>query len=289
MKRLLPTLTGFLLITGFLLSCNKQASLPSLDFVEESPFVYQDQELGLGDSVQVSLNAEWNGTDLLSTLKVRVNEQDLKSYSLDVESANFTFTLTKGPGETEVWEFVLTDVDGHKATRSITLTLDPGSGSGQIVFYESLTLGAQQNSERPGFLSIRAGQLYNLASAYQNQGEVDLLCYFTETDQMAICGPACDLDETLFPGSHNVVLWQNRNSTWFNRTELSAGDFAQVSNDGSFQDLFDEPEAAEKAIELTEGDVYAFKLSNQKLGLIWIQSVTGGIDGAVTFGVKVQE
>ncbi|MCD6332361.1 MAG: hypothetical protein J7L89_03725 [Bacteroidales bacterium] len=284
------TIPLFLLaVLSLTCSCHKEKGTLSITFSKDDPFVYQDKMVGLGDTVRVRLVMEWNGSELLHLLEVTVNDQQVQAAILDVESANFDLTMEKGPEDEEVWKFVLTDAGGYKATLTLTLTLDPNSGFGQIKYYESLTLGAQANTGRAGFFSVSSGTLYNLLSAFQNQSEVDLLCYYDENDKMVLSSPGANLDQSVFQGLQNVVLWPTRNTTYFIKTTMTTTDFDQVVHDGPIREAYTNNDPKRKAKKLAVDDIYAFKLNNGKLGLLKVTAVTNGIDGEVTFSLKAQQ
>lgn len=270
-------------------SCKKDNGAPTLKFLTDAPYVSEDVMIGLGDSVKIGLLADWNGVDLLKTLEVKKNDNQVQVYNLDVESAQFTLTIKKGIDETERWEFKLTDAEGHKVVLSLSITLDPDSGAGSILYYESITLGAQSNNARPGFFSVSSASLFNLASAFGSQGEIDLLCYYDETEKMVIASPGANLSDNTFQGSHNVTLWQTKNTTNFILTTMSETDFAQVVHDGPMVSSWNDLNGKRKAKELKPGDVYLFKIQSGKLGLFLVKSLSEGPDGEVAFALKVQE
>jgi hypothetical protein len=105
-----------LILTGFY-ACKKNYGDPILAFKTGTGWVSRDTMLKVTDTIKVGIEADWNGHDLLKTLEIRLNDEIAGLQNIDDQSANYNITLVKGAPDTEIWEFLLSDVSGNTATK----------------------------------------------------------------------------------------------------------------------------------------------------------------------------
>ncbi len=277
-----------LLFLGFL-SCDKEKMEPVLSFAIEPGYLANDTILEIGDTVKVMLDITWNGKHKVNQVEMMVNDQLAGDYQIDMDAGQFSITIVKGLPETEVWDFKITDEGGNSNTISLTLTKDPNSVYSAIKYYDSIYLGAQSNINRPGFMSIINATYYNLDGAYQNSSVIDFLFYYSETDKGTVSSPGAEIGEDVFSGLQAPSQWQVRNTTLFQKVDITPEVFYMMFHDGFIIENFDETLADTKATDLTVGDVYVFQLQSGEKGIFYVISLIDSADGEVNIAIKVQE
>ena len=273
---------------GFL-SCNKENLEPVLSFAIVPGYLANDTTLEIGDTVKVMLDITWNGKHRVKQVEMMVNDQLAGDYQIDMDTGQFSITIVKGLPDSEIWDFKITDEGGNSNTASLTLTKDPNSAYSAIKYYDSILLGAQSNLNRPGFMSLINATYYNLDGAYQNSSLIDLLFYYNDTDKATIASPGSEIGDDVFSGPQAPSQWQIRNTTVFQKVDVSTEEFFMMFHDGFIIDNFDESLTATKAAGLIVGDVYLFKLQSGEMGIFYVNSINDSADGDISLAIKIQE
>ena len=245
--------------------------------------------LSLGDTIKVLLDYTWNGKNLISEIALNQNDQTVGSYTVDREQGQIGVNIVKGLPQMEIWDFIVKDNGGHQAILSLTLTLDPGSQNKPIKYYDNITLGAQSNLTRPGFMSLTNATYYNLDGAFQNQSVIDFFFYYDDVDMATLASAGADVPEGIYTAVQAPGIWTTRNTTYFQEVDISAEEFYGIFHDGFIVENFDEDSAEKKATNLAQGDLYLFKLESGKKGLLYVIEIEAETDGLISFAVKVQE
>lgn len=155
------------------------------------------------------------------------------------------------------------------------------------------TLGAQ-DSETPGFLSVSNGEVYTLEDAYENQGVIDIFCFYEEGNDIALAGPNSNItgifSSEVDADPMDPANWETKNETrFFEVSTLTVEQFdALADGDESIQSYYDENEGRRKAKMLAVDDIYAFKTADETYGLLKVTAVEDGNTGSVTFEYKVK-
>ena len=84
MKRTIYLLLGFIIALCFT-ACENEESRPdpTISFLTGEGYTYTDISAKSGDTVLIGINAESNGTDMLSNIVVTVNEVELVNESIN--------------------------------------------------------------------------------------------------------------------------------------------------------------------------------------------------------------
>ncbi|MFA6128399.1 MAG: hypothetical protein WC699_13945 [Bacteroidales bacterium] len=290
-KRRLVAVLAILLTSLLIISCKKDNGDPTIKFVPGPGFTGKDTLIKVNHNLIVALKLTWNGADLLEQLEVLQNDMSVQTFAVEGDTTNFNLTLTKGPAETEKWSFVVKDVKGNQSSVSLTLTKDPNSEYGAIVYYSPVILGAQNNTAKANFISFQTvpATTYTLEGAFTNQSKIDMLFYSDQLTLATLASPGSDIPEDLYPGSRSINLWTLRPLTRFMKSTMTSGDFVSLSTDAGMVDGWKDAGSLTIAGNLKVDDVWLMKMQNGKLGAILVKRITAGDAGEIEFGIKVQQ
>jgi len=265
---------------------------PSIRFVTESGFVYHDTTLALGETFKISILAN-NPNVNLTNFIIRVESNEIETFldsGMNTASLDYENIFTKGIKDSEKWTFIIRDRDSKSAEISLNIKRDTSSAYGNIVYFPSVEMGAQNNNAG-SFYSLSEGEVYTLEEAYLNQDIIDL-CYFydfIDTDENTIASPGANIDASVYPGDNGLDNWINRRTTRFKFTDLTEEEFENATNDSLLIAAYGQSEGKRKAKNLQSGNVFSFKNEDGKTGLFLVYSVIGTDEGTVNISIKVQE
>ncbi|MFA5814320.1 MAG: hypothetical protein WC865_01690 [Bacteroidales bacterium] len=286
-------LTGLaILLTSLLIiSCKKDNGDPTIKFVPGPGFTGKDTIIKVNYTLTVTLEVNWNGTDVLDLLDVKQNDVTIQTFAMGGENATFNLNLLKGTDETEKWTFVIIDKKGNQSGISLTLTKDPNSEYGAILYYSPVVLGAQNNTGKGGFISFQTqpASTYTLEGAYINQAKIDLLYYSDLLTQSTLASPGSDIPDNLYPGSRNISLWSVHTISRFLKSDMTVQDFNAISIDAAIVNAWSDARSVSKAGDLKTDDIWLIKLQSGKKGAILVKRVVAGDDGEIEFAIKIQK
>lgn len=153
------------------------------------------------------------------------------------------------------------------------------------------TIGAQNNATTGGFYSVSENKVYTQDNAFQNQGVIDILCFYEEANgnNIAIASPGAGISG-IFTGDSAPENWTTQNTTYYTKTTLTVEQFdALEETDQLIVTSYDTANAYRKAKNLLVNDIYAFKTQAEAYGLFKVTEVVQGADGSVTYEVKVKK
>jgi len=152
-----------------------------------------------------------------------------------------------------------------------------------------LTLGAQGNTLKDGFLAVGEEKTYTMAEATDNQSVIDIFCFYEGGDSgnnIALASPGTGITG-IFTGEDAPETWANQNTTYFILTSLTEEEFTALQEyDALIVSSFDELNARRKAKDLKAGDVWSFHTEDGYFGLLLVTNVVQGAQGKVTFTMK---
>lgn len=286
-------LTGLVgvLISFLLLGCAKENGNPTIKFIPGPGFTGKDTIIRVNYTLPVSLEVNWNGSDVLELLDVRFNDESLQTFNVDGEKASFNLNIVKGTDDLEKWTFVIIDSKDNQSSIDLQLTRDPNSEYGPVLYYASIILGAQNNIVKPAFISFQTqpATTYNLDQAYVSQSMIDLLYYFDQSTQATLASPGSDLPENLYPGSRSIAGWSVRPLSKFLKTTLTAQDFSNIANDAVIINAWNETLSVSKAGDLKMNEVWLIKTQSGKKGAILIKQAGSADTGEMEFAIKIQK
>jgi len=152
-------------------------------------------------------------------------------------------------------------------------------------------IGAQDNSVTGGFYSVSENKVYTMDAASQNQGAIDILCFYEAEggNNIAIASPGTNISG-IFEGSSAPENWTTQNTTYFTKTSLTVEQFdALEETDQLIETSFDTANAFRKAKDLKVNDIYAFQVEAGSYCILKVTEVVQDTTGSVEFEVKVKK
>lgn len=293
MKKLFLILSLVIIATSFFVAaCSKDEDPlpPTITFKQDAGYVSANTTAKYGDSLHFGITAKSNGTDNLAKFKIYANSKQMLDSTINTAAFTFNFHTVKSVLDKEVWKFVTTDIAGRSKTDSIIIT----GNFGEILTYNSKTLGAQSNTTEKGFISYSNSTVtqYTQAEAFNHQADIDMFCFYentaTNVNMMTLAAPGSNI-KGIFTGTTAPDQYTVKNITFYVKTTLTAAQFDEVQNDAVIRASFDPKNQFKKAKLLTAGDVYSFKLQSGKYGLLKVIAVNGTETGTLQIAVKIQK
>lgn len=282
-------LTGLIgvAISLMIISCGKDNGNPTIKFIPGPGFTGKDTIIKVNDTLPVKLDLNWNGTDLLDKLDVRVLDVTIQTFEVEGETVTFLLNLVKGTDEVEEWSFVIIDVKGNQSSVDLTLTKDPNSIYGAFRFYATVQLGAQNNTLKSPFISFQDNKAltFNLDQAFTNPSKIDLLFYYDEVTKATLASPGSDLPDNLY---RNINSWAIRPVSRFLKSAMTVPEFNNMTTDAPIIDGWNDTLSVSKATELKPNDIWLIKMSSGKKGVLLVKQAGTNENGEIDFAIKVQ-
>lgn len=287
-------LTGLVIVLTSLLiiSCKKNNGDPTIKFVPGPGFTGKDTIIKVNYTLTVSLEVNWNGTDSLASLDVKLNDVANSSFAVSGGKTTMNINLPpKGTDEKEKWTFTIIDTKGNQSGINLTLTKDPNSEFGAIQYYSSIPLGAQNNTVKGGFISFQTqpATTYTLEGAFINQAKIDVLFYSDLLTNSTLASPGSDIPDNLYPGSRNISLWSVHTVSRFLKSAMTVQDFNAITNDAAIVNAWSDTRSVSIAGDLKTNDIWLVKLQSGKKGAILVNRIVAGDDGEIEFAIKIQK
>lgn len=289
-KHLFFVLAIFATASLFFTACSKdeEKDPPTLNFKTETGYTSADATVNFGDTINVGLLAESNGSDNITKLLVTANDQVMLDSTLNVLQLVVDFNIIKSASGSETWKFSITDAASKKTEKVILLS----RASTEITVYNDIILGAQDNTTEPQFLATTDGSRYSQDEAFNNQAIIDIFCFYENTAShqnfTTLASPGSNITEIYF-GSTAPDFYTTKNVTFFCKTTLTVAQFDEVTNDEVILQSFDPENQYKKAKNLQVGEVYAFLTQAGKYGLYKVTAVTPETTGSMGMSVKIQK
>lgn len=259
---------------------------PTISFVTDAPYVYQDGAYEAGDTVYTGITAEYNGSDRLVTFNIYYDDQLSQAIEIDnkLEYEIYPY-FEKTIASEDKWTFEVVDEGGLSASVSLTLTRKYGD----IVTNNSVVLGAQNNSSAGSFYSTSTDQVYLQGDAFNNQGIIDLVYFYDASDANTLASPGANIGDDVFTGASGLANWTTLNESYYYKTALSVSDFDAATTDSVIVWNYDNEESKRKAKNLAIGDVYTFKTEAGKMGMFKVVAVNGEATGDIEIAIKMED
>ena len=288
-----------ILITAlFFWSCKDETSKtwpnPTISFVQDPGFVWNDTTIKAGDQIKIGVTAKTeNDVNLTQLNYTMMDEFDTTSIDsgINVHELSFEKIITKNLSEFENWTITVYDKAGRSSSLTFNLYKDASAIWGDITHYSSIQFGAQTNATTGSFYSWENNQVYSMEDAFQNQEKINLLYYYDliESDENTIASPGANIDNSVYPGDYGLANWTIKNITRFVLTNITTQKFITCTNDSLIlATSFEFSSGKRKAKNLSPGDIYAFN-NNSKKGLFQVLQVDGEETGTIEIEIKMQE
>ncbi|MFH0896129.1 MAG: hypothetical protein V2A54_16980 [Bacteroidota bacterium] len=225
------------------------------------------------------------------TIKITNNNNQVV-FDSGMYSDAFTLnkTFIKGVGIEDLITVTVMDDNRQKASVSFTLHKDPAFIFQPVLYIPSVVFGAHLNTSIGSFFSFIPEQLYFLPQAYNNQSLIDLCCYYDYWgDENTIASPGANIDTSIYSGMFGLQNWSTKNETRFIETTFTASEFDAVVNDSLALATYDAVVAKRKAKNLVSGEVFVFRTSAYRYGLLKVIQVNGTDTGTVEIAIKIQQ
>ena len=275
------------------LSCSKESNHtpPAISFITEVGYAKGDTTLGIGQHVKVGITAR--GIDQnITYLNVSIDNGSgpitLLDSGMNSSNLNWTYSMIKTAAPFEKWTVTVMDKDRNKASLSITFTKGITLVYGNILSFNNIVLGAQNNTQYKNFFSFQTGLTYSLGEAFANQSAIDMVYYYGTYLSTLSSGYESEAPN-FYTGGNGIANWTVKNETRYDTTDVSLTSFQLASNDSLILSIYNPIDAKRKAKFLTPGMLVSFIDHNGKLGLLEIASVTSGDTGHVVMNLKKQE
>ncbi len=274
-------------------SCTKKETIrtpPVIGFVTDSGYASRDTTLMVGQKIRVGVRAR--GTDgNITYFSIRYNDGAAKillDTGMNRPVLNYTVDVIKTASLHEKWTFLVMDRNRNFDSISLYLTKSDYSKWGKIRTLPGISLGAQERSDTGSFLSLAAGQVFNLGQAWLDQQAIDMIYYYGQYEG-TLASPMEAEAPGFFTGAQGIANWTIKNETRYDTTALLPAVFDAAGDDSLLLSAYDPTAGKRKAKYLQPGMVVAFKSPAGKLGLIKVTRLSGTTAGTVTFTVKIQE
>ncbi|HPD95751.1 MAG: hypothetical protein H6537_02930 [Bacteroidales bacterium] len=171
---------------------------------------------------------------------------------------------------------------------------DDDNGSSKLI----VTLGAQSNTSIGSFYSISENKVYTQETAYNNQENIDLLCFYefddTHQNYTTIASPGSKITG-IFTDETAPDNWTTKNLTTFcqvSAESLTVDQFDQIKQDDAvIETYYDSVSFYKKAKVLKVDDIYAFKTQDGTYGLFKVLAVSDpeGETGWIKIELKLKK
>ena len=300
MRYVLFCITVLLILTAlFLDGCkkeeNKDAISPTIQFITDQGFIYKDTILKTGTQFKIGIickSGTYNITHFNYTLTTNKGKNPVDS-GMNNTGFRWENSFSMGTSKTELWSFYVSDRESNSSdTIHITITLDPNSVYGKIVFIPEVILGAQSNTVYPEFYSLTTQKTYDAVQANQNQSMIDLVYFYDSKsgDNNTIASPGSNIDSTLFSEPWPLKSWTVKNTTRFELTTITPVEYNACNNDSLIlSNTFPYASGKRKAKNLVSGNIYSFVSQTGIKGLFKVNEVIGTDAGSIKVSLKLQD
>ncbi len=280
------------IIASLLYSCKEEelsGIKPVITVETGTNLVSENTTLPAGQQYQVHIVASAENGENLTNLIIKSNGTRVFDNGYNTPTLSETITLTKTTEEIEVLTFIIRNKARLADSLSITLTKEIKE-PGEIIKYNSITLGCHENTSIGNYYSTGNNKAYTQTEAFNNQNLIDIIYFFDAVeDKNALGSPAANLS-SIITGSEAPENWTIKRTTRYTRSTINISD-AEFNN--SFDDslilanLF--TDGGRKAKQLQAGQYFGFVNEEGKYGIIKIENVTGEAEGTLQFSLIIQK
>lgn len=283
-----------IVIAMFITGCSKAPAPdpPGISFIRQSGYLFNDTVLETGQKVKIGIRAVTTAVSSpITYFSVRFSEgteQILLDSGMSSSSFQYDLDVIKTNAPVETWTFLIMDRNRIEQKVQIRLTKAEVSKWGKIRTFSDIMLGAQENTAKGSFYSIRADSVMPLSLAYENQPLVDMLYYYGQY-QGTLSSPNEAEAPLFFTGPQGIANWTVKNEMRYDTTLITAENFDKSANDSLILSAYQPTSGKKKGKFAAEGMVFSFRSPAGKLGLLKVQQVTPQPVGAIRFTIKIQD
>lgn len=299
----------FLVLAVLVFACDKEegaSTPPTILLKTSSEFTQNNAIVEVGRRLYFGIVAQGLDANITNfTIKKILTNGSIITVldsGLNASSLNINKLLYQNVEDTVVWQFTVMDKNRMKAQTTIKIFKDPNSQFGGILYFTSIKMGYQNNTEFGQFLDPTQGKVYFSDSATLNQNDIEVLTYhiFSDGVYCPVLSSPGEMDNysveamTFYP---TIVNWTSRPYTLWDisidngsNPPLTNQDFDNAQNDSLLIVAYHEVWGKKKFRFVESGKIIPFLTSKGKKGLIKIISADN-VDGTgmMEFALKIQQ
>lgn len=275
-------------------SCSKSeidAGSPSIELVNGDNLIIKDTSAQEASTLHFKVHCKWNGENTLTNLIVANNGTRVVDEGMNIKEFERNIDFTKSSNEIDSIAFTIRDIRGRSSTKTLRVNKSSGSGGGELVRYNNITLDAQNTTNGKSFLSANNGSTFTLQDAFGAQQNINILYYYDNitSDGNTLASPGANVDASIFTGTYGLSNWTTKNTSRFNKISLSQQQFEAIVDPVFVVNSYGSV-GYRKAKNLAAGDAYAFKVENtEKYGILSVSEVIGQESGKVVISIVIQK
>lgn len=273
-------------------SCSKSevdADSPIIKLIAGDNLIAKDTSAMEASTLHFRVHCKWNGEQTLTNFIVLNNGTRVVDEGMNIKEFEKDVDFTKSSSNVDSINFIIRDIKGNSSNTSVKVAKKSGSGGGELVWYNSITLDAQNAVGGKSFLSFANGTSYTLLEAFVVQQNINLLYYYDASsgEDNLMASPGANV--TVFTGSYGLSNWTIKNTTRFIKMNLTQQQFEAITNPIFVVSAYSST-GYRKAKNLAIGDTYSFKDENSgKYGILRVYEVVGQDAGKVVFTIVMQK
>ncbi len=171
------------------------------------------------------------------------------------------------------------------------------SGKTPINSYTNINLGNDKNDDYGSFINLKSGQVYFLSKApkaLESQSNIDLVYWYNNINHGdPYLGAPAEVKSNIYEGEifdnnpDGINFWTTVNNTFFSSTNISVGEFNNITSYEQLKDAVDEI-YGHYEYNVKSEKVYKFKTWDNKIGLLKINTIVGRGDITATMNIDIK-
>jgi len=257
---------------------------PIIELVDDEGLIVKDTSAYEASSLHFRVHCKWNGEQTLTNLIVTSNGSRVVDEGMYVKEFERNVDFAKSSSDIDSIAFIIRDIDGGSSSTSLKVEKKSGSGGGELVWYNNISIEAQSVVGGKSFFSLTNGIAYALLDAEAVAQDINLLYYYDAAgDANTIASPGANL-----AGIFDLSGWTVLNTTRFIKMNITQAQFEAITDPVYVVGAYTTT-GNRKAKNLLVGDTYSFKdESTGKYGIFRVYEVVGQEAGEVVVSIAMQ-
>lgn len=270
-------------------SCSKSESNagdPTIELVGGESLIVKDTSAMEASTLHFRVHCKWNGEQTLTNFIVANNEVRVVDEGMNTREFLRDVDFAKSKSDVDSINFIIRDINGNSSSKLIKVEKKVGSGGGELIWYRTVTLDAQNAVGGKGFLSFVNGVTYTKLDAAPISQNINLLYYYDVSSGEAnvLSSPGANLS-----GIFDLSGWSTLNTTRFIKLSINQSQFDAITDPVYVVNAYSVT-GNRKAKNLVVGDTYSFKdESTGKYGIFRVNDVVGQDAGKVVITIVMQK
>lgn len=291
----------FILILQFV-SCSKENLTSTNPFIllkTGDEFSRTGDYIPIGGQIKFGLSAVGDGGAITNLTIQRITDDNIiteldKGMYIKNGGLDTTVVFMKGSAEKETWKFSI--MNDHRDTASVRAIIYKGDGSayGDIDYFQSITIGYQNNNSLPFYVDLHTGNAYDQSNIPGNEASIDLVTYYYLSSGKSSPTLSCPAYETARFYHPEISSWANQNSILYDYETtdydlISEDEFDAAQNDSLLVSGYIPYSVSGTCKFCYTGKIIPFKTQNGKYGLIKVIHADEIDTGSIEIDVKIQK